>query len=277
MATLIYCKQQVATTPYFIEEVSLNVYSLEELSYYMLNNVYLLNNTFMSVELCNWIGRELKLNKLATELLDLIQNNAPLHIFAGKILSSSGYASKKEIKDLLSVIATFEYKSEAECKKIRGDRLMDKGRLVDAVLLYETLVSTDTAKTLSKETLGDVYHNLGCAYAKLFFFDVAMNCFDEAYKRNQKKNSLLCMLYAARCKKDANAFEAAVLRYQVSREDVEEVNSFVDKIASSQSIKEFDAAINEIADQYTSGDEIMARLTDVIDDWKKDYNRLCRL
>ena len=90
MGTLIYCKHPMAEIPYFIDEAGLNVYSLEELSYYMLNNVYLLGNDFMSVELCNWIGRELKLNKLAGELLDLIQNSAPLHIFVGKILSSCG-------------------------------------------------------------------------------------------------------------------------------------------------------------------------------------------
>ena len=47
MSTLIYCANSIAATPYYIEEISLNVYSLEELSYYMLNNVYLLSSKLM--------------------------------------------------------------------------------------------------------------------------------------------------------------------------------------------------------------------------------------
>ena len=277
MGTLIYCKHPMAEIPYFIDEAGLNVYSLEELSYYMLNNVYLLGNDFMSVELCNWIGRELKLNKLAGELLDLIQNSAPLHIFVGKILSSCGYASARETKELLGVISTFENKSKAECLKLRGDRLMDRGRLVDAVLIYESLVTADGAKTLRKEILGDVYHNLGCAYARLFFFDEAMKCFDEAYKRNQKRVSLNGMLFAAKCKKDKNAFDVAVARYQVPREDVEEVLELVDRLVTQEEIREFSRALNELPETYSSNEEVLSKLDTVIDDWKSDYNRFCKL
>ena len=168
MSTLIYCQNALSATPYYIEEAALNVYSLEELSYYMLNNVYLLSTKLMSAELCNWIGRELKQPKLANELLGLVQNNAPLHIFVGHILSANGYASAKEIKDTLAIISTFENKSEAERKKIRADRLMANDKLVDAIYEYETLLSDDVAKTMPKIVEGDVYHNLGCAFANCF-------------------------------------------------------------------------------------------------------------
>ena len=93
MSTLIYCSNSIAATPYYIEEVSLNVYSLEELSYFILNNIYLLSSKLMNAELCNWIGRELKFPKLASELQSMVQNNSPLHIFVGHILSSNGLSS----------------------------------------------------------------------------------------------------------------------------------------------------------------------------------------
>ena len=150
MSTLIYCKNALSATPYYIEEAALNVYSLEELSYYILNNVYLLSSKLMSPELCNWVGRELKEPKLAAELQGLVQNNAPLHIFVGHLLGSNGYASNKEIKDILAIIATFENKSEAERKKLRADRLMSKDKLVDAIYEYETLLSDEVAKTMPK-------------------------------------------------------------------------------------------------------------------------------
>ena len=59
MGELILCKQSIAANPYFIEDGALNIYSLEELSYYIVHNVYLLNTEFASKELCRWIGGEL--------------------------------------------------------------------------------------------------------------------------------------------------------------------------------------------------------------------------
>ena len=44
MGELILCSQQLAAMPYYIENVSLNVYSLDELCYYIRNNTCLLRS-----------------------------------------------------------------------------------------------------------------------------------------------------------------------------------------------------------------------------------------
>ena len=277
MSTLIYCQNGLSATPYYIEEASLNVYSLEELSYYMLNNVYLLSTKLMNSELCNWIGRELKRPKLATELLSLVQSNAPLHIFIGHILNANGYASTKEIKDTLAIISTFENKSEAERKKMRADRLMAREKYVDAIYEYETLLSDDVAKNMSRSVEGDVYHNLGCAFSRLFFFDEAIKCFDEAYKRNQKRQSLHCILYAARCMKDKQLFDEYVSKYLVSKEDVDDVLKVVSVATSKEDIIEFDNAINELINDDEKRDGAIAAVTPIVRDWKEEYINFCKI
>jgi hypothetical protein len=276
MSTLIYCSNSIAATPYYIEEASLNVYSLEELSYFILNNIYLLSSKLMNAELCNWIGRELKMPNLSKELHGMVQNNSPLHIFVGHILSSNGYASQKEIKDALAIISTFENKSEAERRKLRADRLMAGGKLIDAIYEYETLLSEDIAKTMPRSVEGDVYHNLGCAFAKLFFFEEACRCFDEGYRRNQKKQTLYQLLYSARCGRDKNAFDEYVTKYQVSRSDVEEVLQIVSRATVKEDIVGFDSSINDML--YSgSSEEAMETIGNVIQNWKKEYIRLCRI
>lgn len=276
MSTLIYCANSIAATPYYIEEASLNVYSLEELSYFMLNNIYLLSTRLMNAELCNWIGRELKQPKLASELLSMVQSNSPLHIFVGHILNANGYASNKEIKDALAIISTFENKSEAERKKLRADRLMAGGKLVDAMYEYETLLSDEVAKTMSRITEGDVYHNLGCAFAKLFFFEEACRCFDEGYKRNQKKQTLYQLLYSARCAKNKQMFDEYVSKYQVPRADVEEVLQIVSRATVKEDIVGFDSSVNDLLYGNTS-EEAKATIENVIANWKKEYIRICRI
>lgn len=277
MSTLIYCKNALSATPYYIEEASLNIYSLEELSYYILNNVYLLSSKLMNPELCNWIGRELKQPKLASELLELVQSSAPLHIFIGHILGANGYASNKEIKDVLTIISTFENKSESERKKLRADRLMSKDKLVDAIYEYETLLADDIAKTMPKVVEGDVYHNLGCAFARLFFFSESMKCFDEAYKRNQKKQSLYNLLYAARCKKDKQAFDEYVLKYLVSKEEVDLVLKTVSVATSTENILEFDKAINDLVNDDFKREGAVATIDGVVKNWKDEYIKYCKI
>lgn len=243
----------------------------------MLNNVYLLSTKLMNAELCNWIGRELKQPKLASELLELVQNNAPLHIFVGHILSANGYATQKEIKDTLSIIATFENKSEAERKKMRADRLMAKNMFVDAIYEYETLLSEDVAKTIPRVVEGDVYHNLGCAFAKLFFFDEAIKCFDEAYKKNQKKQSLNCLLYSARCMRNKQVFDEYVSKYLVSKEDVDDILKTVSVVTSKEEIIEFDNAINELVSDDSKRDSAISTITGIVKGWKEDYIKFCKI
>ena len=42
MGELLLCKESIAAMPYYIEGISLNVYSMEELCYFIQNNTYLI-------------------------------------------------------------------------------------------------------------------------------------------------------------------------------------------------------------------------------------------
>ena len=57
MGELILCSHPIAAMPYYIDNISLNVYSLEELCYYIENHLYLIEADFMSEELCLWIQK----------------------------------------------------------------------------------------------------------------------------------------------------------------------------------------------------------------------------
>ena len=48
----ILCQTKRAKLPYFIENISTNVYSIEELCYYLYHNLYLIDQTIMNEGLC---------------------------------------------------------------------------------------------------------------------------------------------------------------------------------------------------------------------------------
>ena len=275
MGELILCSRPIAAAPYYVDELSVNLYSLEELSYYIFHNVYLLNADFMSLELCQWIGQELSMRALAEEMRALLRDNVPLHIFVGRLLNASGYLSAGEIRDTVEIIAAFENKSDAERKKIRADRLLERKRVLEAVFEYEDLLSSEA--NIGERLLGDIWHNLGTAYARLFFFDEAADCFAKAYRRNRRRQSLRSLLFTYRCKRDEEGFSRAVEQFQVPPEEAEIVRTEVSHVAQSREILRFDDEIDHLRSAYSEQSAYMRQLESILGRWKQEYLNIQKL
>lgn len=277
MSTLIYCKNSIAANPFYIEEGALNVYSLEELSYYILNNSYSLSDSFKSIELCNWIGRELHLADLSSELVNLISSNVALHIFAAHILTASNYASDAEKKEAIKIISAFENKSPLERKKLRADRLMAAGKISDAIFEYESLLSDEYVKSITKAEEGFLYHNLGCAFSRLFFWSKAITCFDEAYKKTQSKQSLYCLFFAIKCSRNSDVFTSYVDRYQVSKETITEIETTINAATGKAVIIDFDQKINQLLSSESLSSQLYDYAAIFTGQIRDDYTKMCRL
>ena len=101
MGELILCSQQLAAMPYYIENVSLNVYSLDELCYYIRNNTCLLDADFMDDELCDWVENEQHLPDIAQNLRNIKAGGGVLSEFTGCLMSACGYCTKEEQKQIV--------------------------------------------------------------------------------------------------------------------------------------------------------------------------------
>ena len=52
MSSYILCQTKKAEKPYYIENISTNIYSIEELCYYFYHNIYLLDESILNEHLC---------------------------------------------------------------------------------------------------------------------------------------------------------------------------------------------------------------------------------
>ena len=68
MSGYVLCQIKKAKNPYYIESISTNIYSIEELCYYLQQNIYLIDNTIINEKLCDWIRDALGLDKLYRKL-----------------------------------------------------------------------------------------------------------------------------------------------------------------------------------------------------------------
>ena len=109
MGELLLCSQEIASVPYYIETISLNVYSLEELCYYLKHNIDLVEPELMDEELCRWIRTELKMEELAERLLTRMREGGSLSEFISSIVKECSYCTAEEVNIALFIFKFFFY------------------------------------------------------------------------------------------------------------------------------------------------------------------------
>jgi len=68
MGSLILCHKKKASQPYKITRIHRKIYTIEELCYYLCNNLYLIDYTIMNEKICEWLYSELDMKEQETFL-----------------------------------------------------------------------------------------------------------------------------------------------------------------------------------------------------------------
>ena len=252
MGEILICNEAIAAMPYYIEGIGWNVYSLEELCYYIENNTYLLEKDFMTEELCTWIANELKNTRLAEKTRDIMRLDGRLSEFVLAILLECGYCSKNTIKEILRILREMEEKTDFECNKVRADRLMEKEKYLGSIYEYRRLLEAHDAGEQTPQLIGNIWHNLGVAYARLFLFGEAIHCFEKAYTLNQNMESLRELIMAYSCTGDETGIAEVIEKYHVSEEEYARINDEIVLASTGEEVKGFKDRQGPIPEAYSS-------------------------
>ena len=244
MGELIFCEHSLAAMPYYIEEVSWNVYSLEELSYFIGQNVSILNESFMSEELNDWIETEFGETKLAQTLREQ-QKRGALYRYVEAILNSCGYYKKEEIKQICTTLQELQKKSPLERGKISADRYMENGKIEQAILEYLSLLRMDTG---AGSLRGKILHNLGVAYAGFFQFEEAAECFCLAYKESKEKASYDAYKMACQYIKDEKKKKQLQERLPLPETGIKD--SEIEENSIEKTADFLDLTLDEVKEEY---------------------------
>lgn len=196
MSGYILCQTKKAEVPYFVENISTNIYSLEELCYYLYHNLYLVDKTIINENLCTWIQEELELPKLAAKLRPHMGKFASAEDVIYPIFKEINYLSYEELRTFNAQLAKLDAEAPAVREKRKGDALMDNGMYVNAIRVYQKLLEREDLEKIREGLTEGVFHNLGCAYSYLFQMEKALECFESAYKAGHSPQSLKCYLLA---------------------------------------------------------------------------------
>ena len=104
MGSLILCHKKRARQPYVISRVHMKIYTIEELCYYICNNLYLIDYTIINQQLCDWIGRELDMEELSEHLREELRKNCSMEQFILTILRESTIYAQSDINRIQNIL-----------------------------------------------------------------------------------------------------------------------------------------------------------------------------
>ena len=100
MSGYILCQTKKADKPFFVESINTNIYSLEELCYFLYHNLYLVDSSVINENLCTWISEELDLPRLAAKLRPHLGKFASAEDVLYPVFKEINYLTYDELKAL---------------------------------------------------------------------------------------------------------------------------------------------------------------------------------
>lgn len=221
MSNVILCQGAYAKTPYYAADDCRNLYSIEELCYYLYHNAYLLDDSFVTSELSVWIAEELELPELGKEVNKLVGRAEALAKLVATLSNNIGYYEEEEWLELLQDIGRNNKLTIEERRKIRADGFLDEGKYALAMDEYAVIIRETSVSQVKLRA--KVYHNMGVAAARLFMFELAADYFGKAYENFANTESYVSMLCAMKMYMSQAEYLDYLSKHQESYEDSLEV------------------------------------------------------
>lgn len=219
----IRCHGKVAEVPYKMPYTGAKVYSLEELCYYIGNNIYTITEDFFTKPLVLWLREQVDQKTLADKLDTMITNGNKLKDLVVTILCACDYYKEGEIRELIRVIDEIVSLPLHEKKKIRADNYMRAGLYARSVVAYRKLLNGAYAVNFTPEAYGNILHNQGIAHFYTASFEAAERDFKEAYARNHRAESLHHYLYLLLMRGRTEDFERACIAHGMNNAQLEAI------------------------------------------------------
>ncbi len=178
----ILCRTKPADTPFYIENISTNIYSIEELCFYLYNNLYLVDETILNGKLCDWLQNVLGLTALSKKVRSLLEQKAPVGQILMPIFKEIYYLSHEEMRIFNAKLEQYGAQPERIRMKMKADYLYGNEKYRNALNIYKASLKLPEDDETGSQFKGSVYYNMGCAYARLFEFSEARECFKTAYE-----------------------------------------------------------------------------------------------
>lgn len=275
MGKLIICSGKQAEKPYYFKMTNTYVYSVEELCYYIYNNIEVIYEDLFEIPLVNWLQEELGLKSTAEKLLLQIEKKAGFKDYVVCILCSADLYTEPEIKKLLKTMDEYGDLSPIEKKKKKADNYMKYRQFTEAAKEYERILSSSEGAGMNGICYGNLVHNLAVAQIHTIGILAAADRFREAYERNQDRESLKEYISALIICRQDERLKQEIINYGISKEEQEQIQKELQAFYEEAEASEDYQSVKQLQELKDSGKVVpfYDAAGDLMNQWKQKFRR----
>lgn len=268
--SLLLCRQEHVTHPFYVEELGIHLYSSQELSYVIYNNPLMAMDGFVDEHLIRFIRDELDMEFLAARLEKWIGSGENTDELLFIILQECCYYTAAEINQFHQKTAAFRKLHQAEYAKQRADFLFEKRQYGKAVALYEKILEFPRDRFVDDFFFGKIWNNLAASYARVFQFEKASAAFDRAYALTKDLSVLQKIYYlsAMDCGIELKERYQSLIGEEIKKQWDDRMQETRDQAKTSPMVLKLEELFQK--------DPIkrMAGAGEIIHKWKQDYRSM---
>lgn len=185
---------KVAKKPLHIRELGINIYTAEELCYYIYNNTGLLEDDFIGPRLIEFFSSDLGMPELAEKIIKYYETSADMVNVLVMIMRYIRYYNDNEINSFQDIMSRLHRKNQMERRCQRADLLLEKGRCECAASIYSNILQKRRDSRLKPQFYAQVFQHMAVAYARMGYAEEAMECLQAAYAET-KDEMILKQMY----------------------------------------------------------------------------------
>ena len=261
---LQFCGRQ-AQTPYYISAIGCNVYSLEEINYFIYNHMNMVYRDFFDEPLFAYIDEHLRRPDMAADLRKLDSEGAPVQDFITYILKESNYYSAPEMNRIAPLLTNINNLSRPERLKLEADALFKDRKYSAALRIYFEIMGQMEGSSLNESFFARTAFSIGMVYAHLFMSKNANAYFDYAYDLYPDPTYAKASVYMSIINNDEEELLKSIIRYNITDEALEAIR---EKVNSLRRSIETDADTINFIYRFENGLED----DNIIETWKEQYH-----
>jgi tetratricopeptide (TPR) repeat protein len=222
MSKLILCTSKTAETPFTFLNTKVEIYTYEELCFYIYNNTVLISKSSLSDKLFEWIRTELGMEDLADRLIGLMNKTTYAQDLLIEILTAGDYYTTEEIKSYTEAWQKYRKLDKLQKAKLKADGYLAYRRYIKAATFYDDIIQ-ETNEDTDPVFVGNIYHNRAVAAANNMELDEAKSYFMKAYELNENPDSLRSYFYIVAITGDTSSLRNEIRYMGLPDEYLEEI------------------------------------------------------
>ena len=236
----ILCKGTRAVKPYIVPISEDKIYSVEELCYYIYNNIYKITEEFFADSMPAWIRDELHMGYLAKKMKQLIEEHHDIKDLVVTIMCACDYYREDEIVKLVTVMDKIAHLPSYKRQQMKADQYLEAGKYNLSLVEYRSILDSPYMEKFTDEEYGAILHNQAIAMLHVASFEEAEKSFEEAYAKNGREESKLQYLFVLLFRGKEEEFESKALAMGVNPEQVGQIKDTYRRVLSSCIVEEKD-------------------------------------